>query len=154
MTYSFIDIFTITIPETFVTLMVVLQLLGRKLEFKSLKKVLLASVLQGIGTFIIRQIHIYSLLHSILQIFMCILIVSHLFKIDFKLVFVSLVITVVVYGFIEQLSIYVVLKVLHKTLSEIMQNQLLEFVAFIPQLVYMIIIYFVLRKFDISITTG
>ncbi|SHF26182.1 hypothetical protein SAMN02746089_01574 [Caldanaerobius fijiensis DSM 17918] len=151
MTYELIDVFIITIPETFVTLLVVLQLLDRKLN---LKKILVASVLQGFATFVIRQIHIYSLLHSILQIFMCILIVAYLFKIDFKLVFVALVITVVVYGFIEQLSIYLVLKVLHKTLSEVMNNQLWEFVVFVPQLLYMVIIYFILRRFNITITSA
>lgn len=151
MTYELIDVFIITIPETFVTLLVVLQLLDRKLN---LKKILVASVLQGFATFVIRQIHIYSLLHSILQIFMCILIVAYLFKIDFKLVFVALVITVVVYGFIEQLSIYLLLKVLHKTLSEVMNNQLWEFVVFVPQLLYMVIIYFILRRFNITITSA
>lgn len=151
MTYELIDVFIITIPETFVTLLVVLQLLGRKLN---LKKILVASVLQGFATFVIRQIHIYSLLHSILQIFVCILIVAYLFKIDFKLVFVALVITVVVYGFIEQLSVYLVLKVLHKTLSEVMNNQLWEFVVFVPQLLYMVIIYFILRRFNITITSA
>lgn len=150
MTYKLIDVFTITIPETFVTLLVVLQLLGRRLN---LGKILVASVLQGFATFVIRQIHMYSLLHSILQIFVSVFIVAYLFKIDFKLIFIALVITVVVYGFIEQLSIYLVLKVMHKTLSEIMNNQLLEFVAFVPQLLYMVIIYFILHRFNITITS-
>lgn len=149
MTYRFIDVFIITIPETLVTLLVVFQLLGINPDWK---KLMLVSTLQGFITYVIRQVHVYTLLHSLLQLLVCILLVVYVFKLDFKLVFVSLVITVVVYGFIEQIFTSLVLSILHVSLYEVMRNQLLEFVAFTPQLLFMIFVYFLLRRFNLTLT--
>ncbi|WP_026486222.1 hypothetical protein [Caldanaerobius polysaccharolyticus] len=149
MTYRFIDVFIITIPETLITLLVALQLLGLSPNFG---KLMLVCTLQGFATYAIRQIHVYTLLHSLLQLLVCILLVVYILKVDFKLVFVSLVITVVVYGFIEQIFTSLVLSILHVSLYEVMKNQLLELVAFSPQFLFMILVYFLLRRFNLTLT--
>lgn len=140
----------ISIPEEIMITALGLFLFGLRPKGRFL---VLIGVLQGLISYLIRQLPLFFGLHVIVQALLFALVVTLILKLPYRVSLTAMMVSVTIYAIMEAVFVPLLVVITELPLTVILTSIKIRSLCFLPQGLIMLIIIFLVRHYDIKLIT-
>lgn len=132
------------IPESIALVALAFAIAKAKFEWKI---IVFMGVILACTAYVLRRIPITFGVHTIVCIGLLILLLNYFAKVDLTRSITSALLTIIVVSIVETASRMITIKLLDWSIEEVMKNELLITVTGIPEVIFLFLVSFTIKKF-------